>query len=322
MHSRVKWLVLLFLTGVLVAEEKKEQAAQLFQTAIKLSDIRTPNSPPFRLEVHISRDNKGATLEGEYVEVWASPRQWRREITLGDYHLVEVSDASDERHGWVVEPRSRLGFGKQILEFVQFGDLRDGNLDPKKLFRVSKNGTSLTCVEDKDELKDKKITCFDGTTNLLQSVQFSHGFADEYSQYSPFGAFSFPRKMKVVSSDGWTSLELTVTALTNAPSLDAALFSVPQNAEHRPICARTIPPQHLSMPSPAYASGDSQGGDVVLRAVLDTDGRPHDITVVESLGPARDAASIQALQSWVFKPATCQGEPVAVPLEASMAFGH
>ncbi len=321
MRTRVKWLVLLLLTGVIVAEDKKEQATRLFQTAIKLSDIRAPNSPPFRLEVHISRKDKGTILEGEYLEVWASPRQWHREITLGDYHLVQVSDPADEKRGWVVEPRSRLDFGKEILEFAQFGDLREENLDPKKLFRVNKNGTQLTCVEDKDELTDKKVTCFDSSTNLLQSVQFSHGFAHEYLKYIPFGAFSFPRTMKVVS-DGGTSLELTVTELAAEPSPDAALFSVPQNAEHRPVCARQIPPQHLSMPSPVYAGGDSQGGDVVLRAILDTDGRPHDVTVVQSLGPARDAASIQALQSWIFKPATCQGKPVAVPLEVSMSFGN
>lgn len=319
MHAGVRWFTFIpfLLAVVLFAEDKKEQAAGLFQNAIKGCDIRTPSSPPFRLEAHITRKEKGKFTEGEYLEVWASPRQWRREITLGDDHFFQVSDPADEKHTWVAEPRRRLGFAREILEFAQFGDLQEENLNPKKVFQVSKNEVHLTCVEIKGEYGGKIVACFDSSTNFLQSVEHSsHGstLRHEYSQYSPFGTVSFPRRMKSIS------LEFAVTKLAVEPNHDPAIFSIPQNAERRPACARTIPAHALSQPEPSYLGGESQRGTVVLGMIVDIDGRPHDITVTQSQGQALDAATLQAVRSWTFKPATCQGEPVPSFMIVEMSF--
>lgn len=323
MHARVKWLVLLLLTGVLLAEDKKEQAAQLFQTAIKLSDIRTPNSPPFRLEAHITRKGQGTVLEGEYLEIWASPRQWRREVTLGDDHFIQVADATDEKHSWVVEPRTHFGFAKQILDLAELEDLREENANLKKIFPVTKDGLQLTCIESKDEYGGRKIACFDAGTGSLQSVENSSRgttWRRDYLQYGPVGTNSFPRSIKSGFSDGDSFLELTVTKLLGEPQYDAATFSRPENSERRPVCARPEPPHVLREPDPVYPSGQSGAPVVVVQMIVETDGRPRDVNVLKSQGQAFDNAAINAVRNWIFKPATCGGEALPMTVNIEVLF--
>jgi TonB family protein len=323
MHASVKWLVLLLLTGVLLAEDKKEQAAQLFQTAIKLSDIRTPNSPPFRLDAHVTRKDKGTVLEGEYLEIWASPRQWRREVTLGDDHFVQVADATDEKHSWVVEPRTHFGFAKQILDLAELEDLREETAHPKKLSPVTKDGLQLTCIESKgDEYGGRKITCFDASTGSLRSVErSSHGptWRRDYLQYGPVGTNIFPRLIKSEFSDG-DSLELTVTKFLSEPQYDAATFSRPEDSEHRPVCARPEAPRVLREPDPEYPRGQSGAPVVVVQMIVETAGRPRDLNVLESQGQAFDAAAINAVRNWTFKLATCDGEALPVTVNIEILF--
>jgi protein TonB len=320
----MKWLVPLLLIGVLLAEDKKEQAAQLFQTAIKLSDIRTPNSPPFRLEAHITRKDQGTVLEGEYLEIWASPRQWRREVTLGDDHFVQVADANDEKHIWVVEPRTHFGFAKQILDLAELEDLREENANPKKLFPVTKDGLQLTCIESKrDEYGGRETTCFDATTGSLHSVEGSpHGptWRRDYFQYGPIGTNSFPRSIKSEFSNGDSFLEFTVTKLLSEPQYDAAAFSRPENSEHRPVCARPVPPRVLREPDPEYPPGQSGAPVVVVQMIVETDGRPRDLNVLKSQGQAFDTAAIKAVRNWIFKPATCGGEALPTTVNVELSF--
>jgi TonB family protein len=313
MRATAKMLVLLLLSGSVFAENKKDEAAKLFQTALKLSDIRTPNSPPFRLEARIVRTDKGQATEGKYLEIWVSTRRWRREVTFGDYHLVQVSDPADEKHSWVVEPKSGLGSGKEMLEFAQLKDLHQF-LNPKRVFQISKNGLQLACVENKgrDEHSGENIACLDTGSGALQSVEHSSNgltWQADYSQYMPFGAYTFPRTMKFGSADGSASLEFSVTDLVSEPTYDAAIFSRPENSEHRSVCTSAEPPRLIDAPSPEYPRGPSGSHVVAIGVIVETNGRPRDIKVLRSEGQAFDSAAIRAVQNWTFTPASCDGEP-------------
>lgn len=71
-----------------------------FRRADNLTNIRMPESPSFHMKVafhafpgyDFTKPGKSTivTGDGTYEETWVSTEKWRREVTLGDYHAVEV----------------------------------------------------------------------------------------------------------------------------------------------------------------------------------------------------------------------------------------
>jgi len=82
-------------------------------------------------------------------------------------------------------------------------------------------------------------------------------------------------------------------------------------------------PRALHTPDPHYSrSAKAQGiqGVVTLSAIIGTDGKAHDVKVVNSLEPTLDANAIEAVKTWKFAPATKDGHPVAVMMRLQVDF--
>jgi TonB family protein len=60
-------------------------------------------------------------------------------------------------------------------------------------------------------------------------------------------------------------------------------------------------------------------GTVLLRVIIGVDGKPHDISVVRSLGMGLDEKAVEAARLWRFEPALRDGRPV--PVEVNMEVG-
>jgi protein TonB len=60
-------------------------------------------------------------------------------------------------------------------------------------------------------------------------------------------------------------------------------------------------------------------GPVKLSAVIDVDGKAHDVKVEEGLDAGLDANALAAIETWRFEPAQKDGErvPVAVKIEVN-----
>jgi len=83
------------------------------------------------------------------------------------------------------------------------------------------------------------------------------------------------------------------------------------------------PPKPISTPDPTYANSARKArkqGNVVLGFVVTPEGNTSDIEVCRSLDAALDQKAVEALSRWKFKPATKDGEPVAVHLRVDIAF--
>ena len=61
-------------------------------------------------------------------------------------------------------------------------------------------------------------------------------------------------------------------------------------------------------------------GAVLLRCVVDREGMPTHLEIVESVDEDLDRASREALQQWRFEPGKKDGKPVLVQIEVKMAF--
>jgi hypothetical protein len=85
-------------TPPIPAEPKKP--IDWFRRADDLTNIRLPGSAPFHMKVvfhaysgyDFAKPGQSTILTGDgtYEETWLSPETWRREVTLGTYHAIEV----------------------------------------------------------------------------------------------------------------------------------------------------------------------------------------------------------------------------------------
>jgi TonB family protein len=106
------------------------------------------------------------------------------------------------------------------------------------------------------------------------------------------------------------------------PGMAPVLRRSPQfaNVAHissRPSCQDVQPPQALSTSSPLF-SASSYGRKVKVSFIIGTDGRVHSPLILESSGLAGDLHVLQAVRTWRYRPATCNG--VATETEAKIEF--
>ena len=61
-------------------------------------------------------------------------------------------------------------------------------------------------------------------------------------------------------------------------------------------------------------------GRVMLSAIIDVDGKAHEVKVEEGLDAGLDANAISAIGAWVFEPAKRNSEPVPVAVKIEVNF--
>ena len=124
-----------------------------------------------------------------------------------------------------------------------------------------------------------------------------------------------------------------VFSLPDAPPESAAPVDAPSPVE--PLAADpTLPdpigattdsgPIAVHSPSPAYprrSLRQGEAGEVVVQALVGSDGRPRQVEVARSSSHrALDQAAVRAVRRWRFQPAMRQGEPVAQVVQIPVAF--
>ena len=76
----------------------------------------------------------------------------------------------------------------------------------------------------------------------------------------------------------------------------------------RPSCGNVQPPEALTTPNPPIPSS-AYGRSVKVSFIIGTDGRVHSPLILESAGIAGDRRVLQAVRTWRYRPATCNGVP-------------
>jgi TonB family protein len=85
-------------------------------------------------------------------------------------------------------------------------------------------------------------------------------------------------------------------------------YAAVQHPAARLSCEATQPPQALATPDPLLDEPDSNS-KVTVSFIVGTDGRVHSPLVLESAGPSEDRTVLDAVRSWRYRPATCNGVP-------------
>jgi TonB family protein len=94
-------------------------------------------------------------------------------------------------------------------------------------------------------------------------------------------------------------------------------FAPMSRAAARSACEAVLPPEALATPDPLIDTPVSST-KVTVSFIVGTDGRVHSPLILEGLGPSEDRIVLDAVRSWRYRPATCNGIPTEA--EGTIAF--
>lgn len=82
-------------------------------------------------------------------------------------------------------------------------------------------------------------------------------------------------------------------------------------------------PRPIFSPEPEFseeARKNKWQGNVLLRVIVGSDGKPHEVAVLHSLGMGLDEKAVEAVRTWRFEPGTKDGSPVPVEINVEVNF--
>ena len=311
----------LVLSNTASAEDKKEIGQRLLDNAQKISDIRADGSPAFRMEVKfkITSNSAPKETEGKYAEIWVSKAKWRREVETPSFHRLEVAlpSGSSAYLDAGTDPPDTLS-DRMLLRFPK------SSPEIKNVAEREVSGVKASCVESK-VLGAKSLDCVDSATGVSLFREIHHPSNVEtcwYRDYQKFGDRLFPRSVHCLKNPG-DEFEVTVSELSAETSPDESLFVKPAGAVNVGAqCqgARVAPPKLAYDPDPISPRPFHGDKTVMLSTVIGLEGHPQDLRVTNSAGEDFDRAALNAVRSWRFQAATCDGVPVRVLISVQVNF--
>ena len=306
------------------ANHKDDDAKAMVQRAANLSSIRAKGAPPFRLKANLKiTQGDGSVAEGTYTETWVTDSQWRSETVLGGFQRTQVVMGSKI---WTSDSSTTVPEGL---------DDTPGTFDPwrgfAKVWKVDKfedqevDGRATTCFRTKSEGWGVSEFCFESSTGTLAArilpVHVSNKTVDAlciYRDYQSLGDRRVPTSYSCFE-DKKLRLQAQIVELTLRPELDEKLFApLPDGKESARCLAAPRPPMLIESEEPFFPGVEK--GIVTISLRVGTDGRTHDLKVVDSVDKESDEAALAAVRKWKFKPATCEGQPVDVAINVQVDF--
>jgi len=106
------------------------------------------------------------------------------------------------------------------------------------------------------------------------------------------------------------------------PSASQSHRAAPPQGVYR-VGGGVTAPRAIYAPSPEYTDKARKAkinGTVVLSLIVTPEGEARDVRVTKSLTVDLDIKAVEAVRKWKFKPATKDGQPVAVQISAEATF--
>jgi TonB family protein len=168
--------------------------------------------------------------------------------------------------------------------------------------------------------------CFDEANGALVSVEYPRGDHQnspeisriEYGAFNSVGGRLVPYEIRALK-DGKVIAAVKIVEITKITEENPALFRVPVNAEFWAQCDDMQEPELVDRTQPIYppvARTNLEQGRVILYAVIEANGSLSHMTIIHRATPALEAAAVEAVRHWHYKPAAC-GQ-TAIPLETSI----
>lgn len=312
---------LMFCSLVSVSDQQRPSPQQLLDAAHKASDLTSLGSYVLHANVVVNPGNR----DERRGKLTISRDHDRAQIILKfPGHTEERVISGDKVY---IHPEQWMLFAAGLSEFDQSWDpgrpqkfaLRAhpafGNVHAEKSHK-----RDAWCMDEKFEA-GKNWLCFDAATSMLLRDGSSGKNHKEFLDHTSAGTQMYPQRVQVFR-ENVAPFEVNGITVTPAP-LDEDVFKVPENSFEVEGCEDKTPPKVTSAPEPDFpkAARDSKRQmTVVLYALVTKEGR---IGAVHALGMDSYGFGLNAeekVKTWRFKPAACNGHPVAAEMNIEVDF--
>jgi TonB family protein len=307
----------------------RAQATALFAKALAVSDIRAPGSMPFEMRATINiKPRFGKASIGSYLLDWVSPEKWREEIHFSDYTRIRVGGRNQywqsRTTSYELEPLLQLNGGLNFLQtlYVWSNPAAMTYVKNVKLHQEKERGTRLDCVKliPNDSPFYSADYCFDPASGALASDSTSQ---TEFSDFTLFQGKYFPASIRPDDTPV-AQIVFQVNSISPLGSIDSADFLPPQGSTIWPSCdTPDALPKIKSQVSPGYPAIERinhMEGSVFVYAVIGTDGKLSNLTVLSAPDRGLADSALTALSQWQYTPETCGGTPVPVETLISVVY--
>jgi TonB family protein len=319
-------------TGWCAGQEEAASPEALISQARLEEAIWTEGTPPMSMRAEVQVANAhGALVHGDYALDWVSPSQWREEIRFEkQYERLRVRNAKGywQKSGLSYQPESIF----QLDAILRVKDLL--KIGPKqalgKVRNREKAGVREKCTEVRSAKGIDRIMCFDDTNGTLASVEYPTGENQnppeisriEYGAFRAVGAKLVPYEIRALKDRKVIAI-VEVLEIGKISEESPSTFNVPTNADFWPQCDDPQLAELINRVQPAYpakARANHEQGRVIFYAVIETDGSLSHTTIIRRADLDLEAAAVEALRHWHYKPAACGQTPIRVETSLAIDF--
>lgn len=321
-----------FLAGAQLVDKDPKNAAGWFRRADDRMNLRMPGSTPFHMKVAFhafpgavfDKEESSQIISGDgtYEETWVEPKKWRRQVTLGSYHAVEVqsarmrkmqgsSDYEPSRVLMLLEallyPIPRDLFLPELMEGHKRWKTENGTVGDLSYVKISRTSGPA------DELH---TYLFLPNGDLVQSIE--GGIVTSWQNRMTFGGRLVPRHFSV--QGGTRDLLTGDVTVEPADTVDTAVFELLGEPAEPGMTLRPIQryEDSLSLPNRSYSWWATDGllpGGSIIREILDRHGVTREVELLYSPNPAGAAPLLSLMRGQKFHPATIDKSPCEFVLE-------
>lgn len=318
-------------------------AAEWLERASEQMNIRMPGSAPFHLKVAFhaypgwevlgpKEKPQVITGDGTYEETWLAPHKWRREVTLGDYHAIEVESdkgrkmqaSSDYEPSRVLMLLTTLY--EPALRWLLPGESGIYRTEKWSIGPVSVAGVPLVELRSSFSMTERSPFIVHNEFYFLPEgalvLEKTAGILTSWLNDVSFSGKIVPRKITIEApgqKPGSSSRDLLTASVTinpAGPTLPAA-FDLPgppasPASTLRPLLDRVDElPRILNQPPPLHHDERVQ-----MMGTVDRNGTVHELEVIEVENAIDLYQIVLEGKSMKYVPAEIDGSPceVALPL--------
>ena len=297
----------------------------MLSRARSASDIRHISAPAFRLKVEFSFI--GDDLEqkkGTFTEWWICSDRWRRETEVGGSRHLEI--ATEPNKIWLQDVGAELPEQvRRLPSLVAITPPPGSKQQFDSIVPPVTNEPEIECAVTIDPIrKEKGAFCFHTSNGVvIQKIEpISLGrrvaaYRCDYGAFRLFGQQTYPREMACLV-EGHKKIDVKVVELSAQATMDPGLFTPPADAAEVDTC-----PGKYKMPKPKSTEmnvSSLKEGTVTAEFVIDLKGNTKNVRVAHTGGKDLDDRAVQAVRTWRFSPATCDGRPIPVKSAVELDF--
>jgi TonB family protein len=259
-----------------------------------------------------------------------SPLRWREEIHFANYSRLRVRDAKGywQESGVAYQPEVIFQLDT-LLQLKRMLRLQSKET-LGKVRSIDKKGIRQKCTEARWAQGTDRTLCFDDVSGVLVSVEYpQHENQNppevsriEYGEFKTVAKNLIPYEARALH-DRKVIVAIKVQEIEKVTEEDATLFNPPEEAELWNQCDDVQDAELTNRVQPIYppsARANHEAGRVILYAVIEADGSVSHITVVQRAARQLEAAAVDAVRQWHYKPAMCGQTPIRLETNIEIDF--